>query len=105
MLLYLLTSLLPLRLDAVRRVASQVGRSTAYDGHCRNLSSDAISQLTARNTPYVIRLKVPKPEGPADFLQCSNYTTTINDINYGTVSFENRHIDDQVSDKPTCKGT
>ena len=78
-----------LRLDAVRKLANKVGRSTAYDGHCRHLSASTEAERLAKGDRFVVRLKVPHEPGAVT-------ATEVTDANYGTVSFDNSFIDDQV---------
>ncbi len=71
----------PERLERVREEQRARVETPMYDGHCRDLSPDAISP----DEPHVIRLKVPR-EG----------TTTVHDSLRGDIIFENRLIDDQI---------
>ncbi len=71
----------PERLEQVREAQRQRGDPIMYDGHCRQLPSDAISP----EEPHVIRLKVPR-EGE----------TIVHDLLRGEVVFDNRLVDDQV---------
>ena len=73
------------RLAAVRKLASKVGSSTAYDGACREMHPDQAAEKMAAGVPHTIRLRAPR-EG----------STTVDDLVYGTVKFENASVDDQV---------
>ena len=68
------------------QIALKSGDSTSYDGACRYLTDKQIDEKLKSNTPYIVRLRVPK-EGE----------TILHDNVYGKVKFENKHIDDQVS--------
>lgn len=56
-----------------------------YDRHCRDLPEDEIKRLLDAGTPYVIRQKMPL-EG----------STSFEDAVYGTITIENKEIEDQV---------
>ncbi|EGD80686.1 glutamyl-tRNA synthetase [Salpingoeca rosetta] len=99
------------RLDAVRKLANKVGRSTAYDGHCRYLSAQAEAELLEKGRPYVVRLKVPRAQHDDANSHATTHThtyasssefgeevlqTVVEDANYGAVAFDNAGIDDQV---------
>ena len=71
----------PERLDRVRKAQRARGLPPMYDGHCRDLPSDAISP----DEPHVIRLKIPR-EGQ----------TVVHDSLKGNVAFENTLLDDQI---------
>ncbi|MBN1260027.1 MAG: glutamate--tRNA ligase, partial [Anaerolineae bacterium] len=71
----------PERLDQVRDEQRARGETPKYDGHCRNLTPDAI----APDEPHVIRLKVPQ-EG----------TTIVHDSLRGDIVFDNTLLDDQI---------
>ena len=69
------------RLDALHEQNAFGG----YDRHCRDLSKEEVERLLAAGTPYVIRQKMPL-EG----------TTTYNDVVYGTISIDNKELEDQI---------
>ncbi len=56
-----------------------------YDRHCRDLPQEEIQRLLDAGTPYVIRQKAPL-EG----------STTFVDAVYGSITVENKEIEDQV---------
>ena len=56
-----------------------------YDRHCRDLPQEEIQRLLDAGTPYVIRQKAPL-EG----------STSFTDAVYGTITVENKEIEDQV---------
>lgn len=61
------------------------GEFGGYDRHCRDLPADEIQRLLDAGTPYVIRQRVPL-EG----------ATSFDDTVYGTITIENKEIEDQV---------
>ena len=50
-------------LDQKREAAMAAKQDVRYDGTCRNLSTEQISEKEAQGIPYVIRFKVPQQEG------------------------------------------
>ncbi len=56
-----------------------------YDGHCRNLSEEEVSNNLKEGKPYVIRQKMPD-EG----------TTSYVDVVYGKVEIDNSELRDQI---------
>ena len=54
-------------LDQKREEARRKKLSLQYDGTCRNLSPEAVSQKEAAGHPFTIRLKVPRGEGFVSF--------------------------------------
>lgn len=56
-----------------------------YDRHCRNLPQEEIDRLLAEGKPYVIRQKMPL-EGETSFT----------DLVYGTITVENKELEDQI---------
>lgn len=56
-----------------------------YDRHCRNLPEEEVRRLLEAGTPYVIRQKIPL-EG----------STTFEDAVFGSITIENKEIEDQV---------
>ena len=73
------------RLDKLRKIAEDNHMAFMYDGHCKNLSHEEIEEKIKAGVPYVIRQKMPK-EG----------VSTYEDVVYGTISVENRILEDQV---------
>ncbi len=61
------------------------GLAPMYNGHCRNLSEEAIKAYEEEGRPYTIRLKVPEGK-----------TYTFDDMIRGEVSFESKDIGDWV---------
>ena len=56
-----------------------------YDRHCRDLPQEEIQRLLDAGTPYVIRQKVPLTG-----------STTFADAVFGSITIENKEIEDQV---------
>ena len=56
-----------------------------YDRHCRDLPQEEVQQLLDAGTPYVIRQKVPLTG-----------STTFEDAVFGSITIENKEIEDQV---------
>lgn len=73
------------RLDKLRKIAEDNHMAFMYDGHCKNLSKEEVEEKIKAGVPYVIRQKMPK-EG----------VSTYEDVVYGTISVENRILEDQV---------
>lgn len=77
------------RLDELRKEQTALKKPPMYDGHCRNLSKEQAEaesekcRTEGRNP--VIRFAMPK-EGK----------TTLHDLIYGDISYENSLLDDQV---------
>lgn len=61
------------------------GEFGGYDRHCRDLPPEEVKRLLEAGTPYVIRQKIPL-EG----------STSFTDSVYGTITIENKEIEDQV---------
>lgn len=61
------------------------GEFGGYDRHCRNLPQEEVAGLLTAGTPYVIRQKMPI-EG----------STTFEDAVYGSITIENKELEDQV---------
>lgn len=61
------------------------GSFGGYDRHCRDLPQEEVQRLLDAGTPYVIRQRVPL-EG----------ATSFDDTVYGTITIENKEIEDQV---------
>ncbi len=72
------------RLEAMRLKQKQNSEPTKYDGHCRNLSEQEISQNLKNKVPFVIRLKVEPGE------------TSFTDLIRGKITFDHQSIDDQI---------
>ena len=70
------------RLDALRE---SEGENAGYDRHCRDLPKDEVERLLAAGTPHVIRQKMPI-EG----------STTFDDAVYGSITIENKELEDQI---------
>lgn len=70
------------RLDALHENKQDGG---GYDRHCRNLPKEEIDRLLAAGTPYVIRQKMPL-----------DGSTTFDDVVYGSITIENRELEDQI---------
>ena len=56
-----------------------------YDRHCRDLPQEEIRRLLDAGTPYVIRQKVPLTG-----------STTFEDAVFGSITIENKEIEDQI---------
>jgi glutamyl-tRNA synthetase len=56
-----------------------------YDRHCRDLPQEEVQRLLDAGTPYVIRQKVPL-----------DGSTTFEDAVFGSITIENKEIEDQV---------
>ena len=69
------------RLESIHEDGSFGG----YDRHCRDLPAEEVQRLLDAGTPYVIRQRVPL-EG----------ATSFEDTVYGTITIENKEIEDQV---------
>lgn len=70
------------RLDALRESG---GENVGYDRHCRDLPKEEVERLLAAGTPHVIRQKMPI-EG----------STTFDDAVYGSITIENKELEDQI---------
>lgn len=73
------------RLEKLREESEKAKVPFLYDGHCLNLSKEEIDKKINNGEKYVIRQKMPK-EG----------TSVYEDIVYGTMSFENKLLEDQI---------
>ncbi len=73
------------RLDALHENKEDGTFSGGYDRHCRDLPKEEIEALLAANTPYVIRQRMPI-EG----------STTFEDVVYGSITIENKELEDQI---------
>lgn len=56
-----------------------------YDRHCRDLPQEEVERLLNQGIPYVIRQKVP-----------ADGSTTFEDAVFGSITIENKEIEDQV---------
>jgi len=73
------------RLASLKEKHEAEGVTNMYDRHCLNLSSQEIEEKLKSGQPYVIRQKMPR-----------NGTTSFHDIVYGTITVENKELDDQI---------
>jgi glutamyl-tRNA synthetase len=73
------------RLQEVRQRMQREKITPRYDGLCRDLPFDTVSDRIERGDPYVIRFKTPK-EG----------VTIVNDLLRGEIRTENKTLDDYV---------
>lgn len=73
------------RLASVKEENEKNGIIKGYDRHCLNLRSDVIDENLKKGVPYVIRQKMPQ-EG----------TTTFKDIVYGSITIDNKELEDQI---------
>ena len=73
-------------LDRKREEARKKKTALQYDGTCRNLTPEEISEKEAAGMPYTIRLKVPRETGSVRF----------SDIVYGTIEKRYEDIEDFV---------
>ena len=75
----------PERLEQMRRDLEARGLPTGYDRRHRYLTDDERKAYEDAGTPFVVRLAVP-----------TSGTTTLNDIVFGEVSWENRLLEDAI---------
>lgn len=73
------------RLAEVKDECDKKGTPYRYDRHCLSLSKDEVKKKLEEGQPWVIRQKMPQ-EG----------TTSFDDVVYGTISVENKELEDQV---------
>ncbi|MCM8811405.1 MAG: glutamate--tRNA ligase, partial [Candidatus Omnitrophica bacterium] len=71
-------------LEKMRQEAEEKGLPPGYDGRCRNLTKEKISQYEKEGRDFVLRLKVPEEK------------IEINDLIRGKVVFEGEHLTDFV---------
>ncbi len=71
-------------LEEKRRKCDLMKKPYKYDGKCSRLAEDEIKRLEAEGREHVIRFRI----GPG--------TTVINDLVRGTITFDNRELDDFV---------
>lgn len=77
----------PDRLERVRREQQARGDETiGYDGRCRDLSPSVRAALDAGGTPSVVRFRMPQ-----------DGVSTLDDMIFGRLEFENRLYDDFVA--------
>jgi glutamyl-tRNA synthetase len=75
----------PQRLAALREQQMEQKTDVGYDRHCRNLTAAQHAEYQAEGITPVIRLKVPL-EGQTSF----------HDVLYGTITVENKTLDDLI---------
>jgi glutamyl-tRNA synthetase len=73
------------RLDSLHAAKGDGEFSGGYDRHCRDLPKEEVDRLLATHTPYVIRQRMPI-EG----------STTFHDAVYGSITIENKELEDQI---------
>ncbi|MBW7573414.1 glutamate--tRNA ligase [Caproiciproducens faecalis] len=73
------------RLDALHESKEDGSFSGGYDRHCRDLPKEEIDRLLQAGTSYVIRQRMPI-EG----------STTFDDVVYGSITIENKELEDQI---------
>jgi glutamyl-tRNA synthetase len=83
----------PAELEELRREALEEGKPVKYDGRCRRLPSDETATRLEKNTPYVVRFRLP--EG----------ATRFRDIVRGDFEFNNEELDDFVIRKSDGRPT
>ncbi len=75
----------PERLEKSRERQLRNKETVMYDGKCRNLSPDEVTEKLENNVPHVIRAKIPKTG-----------KTIYYDKVRGKVEFDNSEVDDQI---------
>jgi nondiscriminating glutamyl-tRNA synthetase len=73
------------RLTALRKEQQALKLAPMYDKKCRHLSKSEIDEQLATGKPHVIRQAIPE-----------SGTTSVNDLVFGEITWENNLIDDQV---------
>lgn len=73
------------RLEELRSIQKASGIAPKYDGHCSHLTKEEIQEKLDANIPYVIRQRMPR-EGQTSF----------EDEIFGTITFDNAELDDQI---------
>jgi glutamyl-tRNA synthetase len=73
-------------LEEKRALAREQKTSLQYDGTCRHLTSQQVSEKESSGTPYTIRFKVPRDAG----------SIAMNDIVYGAIEKKHDDIEDFV---------
>ena len=71
------------RLESLKEDANK--HFTAYDRHCRHLDQQTVQNLLDSKKPYVIRQKMP-----------IDGSTTFDDAVYGSITVDNRELEDQI---------
>jgi len=74
----------PEELEEARKRALAAKEDPKYDGRCRHLSQDDISERLARGEPFAVRLKIPPGE------------TSYHDLVSGTITRQNSEIEDLI---------
>lgn len=72
------------RLEEMRKAQQATKQTPKYDRTCLKLSQDDIEKKISAREPYVVRMKIPEGE------------SQLQDLIRGTVTFNNRDVDDQV---------
>ena len=75
----------PDELSAMRERQRESGDPPGYDGRCRALEAGATAARAASHEPHVVRFRMP-----------DDGTTTFEDLIRGTITYENRVLDDFV---------
>jgi glutamyl-tRNA synthetase len=73
------------RLASLKEKHEAEGVTNMYDRCCLNLDSREIEEKLKSGQPYVIRQKMPRTG-----------TTSFHDVVYGTITVENKELDDQI---------
>lgn len=73
------------RLDELRKEQTALKKPPMYDGLCKKLSKEEVDAKLGSGESYVIRQAI-----------ASTGTTTIHDLVYGDITYENELLDDQV---------
>ncbi|MGI6778297.1 MAG: glutamate--tRNA ligase [Acetivibrionales bacterium] len=73
------------RLAELKEKHERENTTNKYDRYCLNLDEEEIRRKLSNNEPYVIRQKMP-----------SEGATSFHDVVYGTITVENKELDDQI---------
>jgi glutamyl-tRNA synthetase len=73
------------RLAELRKEQEALKQPTRYDGKCRNLSKEEVKKNLDQKMPHVVRQSIPQ-----------GGQTTIHDLVYGDIVWENKLLDDQI---------
>lgn len=73
------------RLTELRDFQQKLGKPTGYDGLCRSLSEEEVSQRIEKGEEYVVRMKIPK-----------DTTIKFHDEVRGDVEFDSNTLDDHI---------
>ena len=73
------------RLDKLREIQRAEGKTSRYDGHCRNIDTREAKKRVEAGEEHVVRLKLPE-----------NTDITFEDLVRGKVTFNTADLDDQV---------